>query len=105
MSGRVISSSTATSLASSAIALPVNGLRRASLIIASIASPSPIRRPKRTPLSKYGAFDIDSIPPATPTSRSPARIAASSMPVARIPEAQTLLIVSEETSFGIPAPI
>ena len=45
------------------------------------------------------------MPPATATSRSPARIAASIMPAARMPEAQTLLIVSEETSFGMPASI
>ena len=51
----------------------------------------------------YGALDIDSMPPPTATSRSPARIAASSRPAARMPEAQTLLIVSEETSLGIPA--
>ena len=35
------------------------------------------------------------MPPPTPTSRSPARIAVSSSPAARIPEAQTLLIVSD----------
>src|SRR5689334_8488287 len=46
---------------------------------------------------------MDSMPPATPSSRSPARIAASSMPTARTPDAQTLLMVSEETSLGIPA--
>ena len=45
------------------------------------------------------------MPPLTATSRSPARIAVSRMPVARTLEAQTLLIVSEETSFGIPASI
>ena len=43
------------------------------------------------------------MPPPTPTSTSPARIAWSSSPTARMPEAQTLLIVSEETSFGMPA--
>ena len=43
------------------------------------------------------------MPPPTPTSRSPARIAWSSSTLARSPEAQTLLIVSEETSFGMPA--
>ena len=53
--------------------------------------------------SRYGACDIDSMPPATPTSRSPARIAVSSSATARIPDAQTLLIVSELTSIGIPA--
>ena len=61
-----------------------------------------MRKPKRASLSRYGAFDIDSIPPPTPTSRSPARIALSSRQAERMPEAQTLLIVSEETSLGIP---
>ena len=50
----------------------------------------------------YGALDIDSMPPPTPTSMSPARIAWSSIPTARMPDAQTLLIVSEETSLGMP---
>ena len=104
-SGRVISNSSATSPASSNICLPLNGLRRPSLIIASIAFASPMRKPKRACLSRYGALLIDSMPPATPTSRSPARIAASMMPAARMPDAQTLLIVSEETSFGMPASI
>ena len=43
------------------------------------------------------------MPPPTPTSTSPARICVSRIAAARTPEAQTLLIVSEETSFGIPA--
>src|SRR4051795_5001629 len=43
------------------------------------------------------------MPPPTPTSTSPARIAWSSRTEARRPEAQTLLTVSEETSFGMPA--
>src|SRR3954447_14477274 len=42
------------------------------------------------------------IPPATPTSRSPARTAWSRIPAERMPEAQTLLIVSEGTSLGMP---
>ena len=103
MSGRVSSSSEATSLASWAMCLPENGLVSPSLIIESIALASPMRNPKRACLSRYGAFDIDSIPPPTPTSRSPARIAASSSPAARMPDAHTLLIVSEEISFGMPA--
>ena len=53
----------------------------------------------------YGAFDIDSMPPVTMTSWSPARIIGSAISTARIEEAQTLLIVSAPTSFGIPAPI
>ena len=55
--------------------------------------------------SRYGAFDIDSIPPVTTTSCSPARIIRSAISIARIDDAQTLLIVSAGTSFGIPAPI
>ena len=82
--------------------LPLNGLVRPSLIIPSIALPSPMRNPNRASLSRYGDFDIDSIPPARPTSRSPTRIALSSRQAERIPDAHTLLIVSEETSLGIP---
>src|ERR687893_1534883 len=51
----------------------------------------------------YGAFDIDSMPPATATSRSPARTAWSTIPAERSPEAHTLLTVSDETSLGMPA--
>src|SRR3954471_9964507 len=46
---------------------------------------------------------MDSMPPPTPISTSPARIAWSRITVARRPLAQTLLMVSEETSFGMPA--
>src|SRR5438477_2645625 len=53
----------------------------------------------------YGAFDIDSMPPATTTWWSPARIIWSAISTARIDDAQTLLIVSEPTSIGSPAPI
>src|SRR3954452_13057494 len=45
------------------------------------------------------------MPPLTATSTSPARMAASRIPAARTPEAHTLLMVSEETSFGMPASI
>jgi hypothetical protein len=44
-----------------------------------------------------------SIPPATATERSPALMAWSAMVTARMPEAQTLLIVSEGSSKGRPA--
>ena len=46
---------------------------------------------------------MDSMPPVTATSTSPARIAWSARPMARMPEAQTLLMVSDGTSRGIPA--
>ena len=103
MSGRLISSSFETSLASLIICLSVNGLVSPSWVIASTAGLSPMRKPNRAPGSRYGAFDIDSIPPATPISRSPARIAWSATPIVRIPEAQTLFTVSDGTSRGIPA--
>src|SRR5215218_9089995 len=103
MSARVISSSSPTSVASWNICLPVKALVRPSWTIASSALASPMRKPKRAFGSRYGACDIDSMPPPTPTSMSPARIDWSSSPTARMPDAQTLLIVSEETSIGIPA--
>ena len=104
-SARVISSSSPISVASSNICLPVNGLRRPSWIIASSVFMSPIRKPWRAPGSRYGACDIDSMPPPTATSRSPARTAWSIIPTARTLDAHTLLIVSELTSIGIPASI
>ena len=45
---------------------------------------------------------MDSMPPATPTSRSPARTAWSIIPADRIPDAHTLFTVSLETSLGMP---
>ena len=99
----MISSSSPTSVASSNIWRPLKGLVRPSCTIASSALTSPMRNPKRAFGSRYGAHDIDSMPPPTPISTSPARICASSRPTARMPEAHTLLIVSELTSFGMPA--
>ncbi len=103
MSARVISSSFETSLASLIICLSVNGFVSPSCVIESIACTSPIRKPKRAPGSRYGAWLIDSMPPATAISTSPARTAWSRSPTVRIPDAHTLLIVSEGTSLGIPA--
>ena len=73
ISARVISSSLPTSEASLIICLPVKGLVRPSWVIASTALTSPIRKPNRAPGSRYGAFDIDSCPPATMHSASPVR--------------------------------
>ena len=44
------------------------------------------------------------MPPVTTSSCSPDRIIRSAISIARMDEAQTLLIVSAGTSFGIPAP-
>ena len=67
-------------------------------------SPFPSRYPNLAFGSRYGAFDMDSIPPVTTSSCPPARIIRSAISIARIEDAHTLLIVSEGTSFGIPAP-
>ena len=45
------------------------------------------------------------MPPVTTSSTSPARTIESAISIARIDEAQTLLIVSAGTSIGRPAPI
>src|SRR6185437_11899317 len=49
------------------------------------------------------ARDIDSMPPVTTTSTSPARIMESAISIARMDDAQTLLIVSAGVSIGRPA--
>src|SRR5258707_7492277 len=76
--------------------------QRPSLIMASTTSPLPMRSPSRTRGSRYGALLIDSIPPATATSMSPARIAWSAIITAFRPEPQTLLMVSAATCSGRP---
>ena len=53
--------------------------------------------------SRCGALVIDSWPPATTMSYSPARIIWSAMAMALMPERQTLLIVSAGTLIGMPA--
>src|SRR5699024_492891 len=53
--------------------------------------------------SKCGALVIDSMPPATITSNSPAVMSWSARAIASRPDRQTLLIVTEGTSMGTPA--
>ena len=104
MSGRVSSSSSATSVASSIMCLPENGLVSPSWVIASIAFASPMRKPKRACGSRYGAPLIDSMPPGDRDARRRRRGRAwSTSPIERIPDAQTLLTVSEGTSLGMSA--
>src|SRR3954470_18497894 len=79
--------------------------RRPSQIIRSTSVPSPIRYPERAFGSAYGAFDIDSMPPVTTTSTSPARIIESAISTARMDDAQTLFTASAGTSSGSPAAI
>ena len=59
--------------------------------------------PVREPASRCGAWVIDSWPPATTMSNSPARISWSAMAMALRPERQTLLRVSAGTVIGMPA--
>ena len=64
---------------------------------------SPYLKPSRDFASRCGAWVIDSWPPATTISNSPARISWSAKAMASIPERHTLLIVREGTSMGMPA--
>ncbi len=80
------------------------GSQSPSYTIESISSPWPMRYPVRAFLRRYGAFDIDSIPPATARSYSPARMPLAASITARMPEPQTLWSVTHGTESGMPAP-
>ena len=71
--------------------------------MASSIGVSPRRAPSRAFGSTNGAFVMDSIPPATTTSSSPARIIWSAMAMAEVPDRHTLFTVSEGISLGMPA--
>ena len=58
--------------------------------------------PARAPGSRCGAWVIDSIPPATTSSHSPARISWSARAIAFRPERQTLFTVRAGTDIGTP---
>jgi hypothetical protein len=60
-------------------------------------------KPSRDFGNRCGAFVIDSIPPATMISASPARISWSAVAIAFRPDRQTLLIVIDGTESGSPA--
>ncbi len=63
---------------------------------------SPYLNPSRDFGSRCGALVIDSMPPATTISTSPARISWSAIAIALSPERQTLLMVIDGTLIGIP---
>ena len=63
---------------------------------------SPYLKPSRDFGSRCGAWVIDSMPPATTISNSPARISWSASAIALMPERQTLLIVIDGTFIGMP---
>ena len=54
--------------------------------------------------SRYGTLLMLSIPPATTISASPARIDWAASITALSPEPHTLLIVTQPTASGTPAP-
>ena len=70
---------------------------RPSWIIESIMVPSPMRRPSRTLVMRYGQLLIDSMPPATAMSMSPSAMPCVASITALSPEPHTLLIVSAPT--------
>ena len=63
---------------------------------------APYLKPRRDPASRCGACDIDSIPPATMTSNSPARISCAASAMASSPDRQTLLTDKAGTVIGMP---
>ena len=79
------------------------GSQSPSWIIRSLSSVLPMRAPVRAECVKYGALDIDSIPPATTTSASPSAMTRAPSMTASSPEPQTLLTVTQGTVFGMPA--
>ena len=74
----------------------------ASYAIESTSVASPYLKPLRDPGSRCGALVMDSMPPATTISNSPALMSWSASAIASRPERQTLLIVSEGTDIEMP---
>ena len=75
---------------------------RPSWAIESTSSAEPYLKPRRAPGSRCGAWDMDSMPPATTMSYSPARMSCAASAMASSPDRQTLLMVSDGTVIGIP---
>src|SRR5689334_9526592 len=80
----------------------LNESQRPSKIIESTIVASPMRSPSRTFGIRYGQLLIDSMPPATATSRSPVAMPCAASITALRPDPQTLLMVSAATAFGNP---
>src|SRR5262249_45283486 len=78
---------------------------RPSWIIESITCAWPRRSPSRALGRRYGAFVIDSMPPATTMSCSPVMMALLPMTTALRPDPHTLLTVTAPTELDTPAPI
>ena len=74
-----------------------------SYAIESSISTAPYLWPVRSAGSRCGALVIDSMPPATTTSNSPAAMSWSASAIASSPDRQTLLTSSDGTLIGMPA--
>src|SRR6516162_6091365 len=88
---------------SSPIGVWSNGSVSPSRAMASSSSMAPYLCPARAPGSRCGARVIDSMPPATTMSNSPARMSWAASAMASRPDRHTLLIVIAGTVIGIPA--
>ena len=70
----------------------------------SSASTAPYFQPAREPISRCGAWDMDSMPPATTTSASPEAIIRAASITAVRPERHTLFTLCAGVPQPIPAP-
>ena len=104
ISSRLTPYRSATRSAVSPMWIPEKASVRPSRRRASSTGASPSREPPRSARSRWGEFDMDSMPPATTTSASPARIACRASITALRPEPQTLFTVNAPTVSGRPAP-
>ena len=102
-SSREMPSSALHASVSAPIACVVKTSQRPSYDIESTSLTSPNFTPSRDLGRKCGAWVMDSMPPATTTSNSPARISWSASAIASTPDRQTLLMVSAGTVIGMPA--
>ena len=84
------------------MAWSVKASHRPSCAMWSCITTSPYLKPSRLFSSRCGALVIDSWPPATTTSNSPARISWSASAMASMPLRQTLLMVRAGTVIGMP---
>jgi hypothetical protein len=84
------------------IAWSVSASHSPSYAMWSVSLVSPYLVPSRDPSSRCGAWVIDSWPPATMISCSPARISWSARAIALMPDRHTLLIVIDGVVSGMP---
>ncbi len=80
-----------------------NAQNRPSWAIESTTWEPPYFTPFRSPGSRWGALVMDSMPPATTMSNSPALMSWSARAMASRPDRHTLLMVTDGTVMGMPA--